>query len=161
MNDLIVCHLLVSYALSLGRCIFSRKVSACDKPIGMHFKMLSRTRISVCIGALFGVHLVEPFLYRQHLLQQHSKLVPTFQQLYLDLQETEPCKLLNLNKAALTFITDSQFTHSRYSIEICRSIEAICEFYKPQVLKILNVILPDLAEAFQKQKGGDIWVWFS
>ena len=32
-------------------------------------------------------------------------------------------------------------------------VEAICEEYKPQVLKILNVILPALAEAFQRQKG--------
>ena len=40
-----------------------------------------------------------------------------------------------------------------YAIEICRSIEAICEDYEPQVLKILKVILPVLAEAFQKQKG--------
>ena len=38
-----------------------------------------------------------------------------------------------------------------YAIEIC--IEATCEDYEPQVLKILKVILPVLAEAFQNQKG--------
>ena len=37
----------------------------------------------------------------------------------------------------------------------CRSIETICEDYEyePQVLKILKVVLPALAEVFQKQKG--------
>ena len=58
----------------------------------------------------------------------YSKLIPAFQQLYHDLLETEPCKLLNLNKAEFTFVTDSLFTHSNYALEICRSIEAICEF---------------------------------
>ena len=58
-----------------------------------------------------------------------------------------------MNKAAFTFVSDSQFTHSRYALEICRSIEAICEEYKPHVLKILKVILTALAEAFQRQKG--------
>ena len=80
------------------------------------------------------------------------KLIRAFQQVYHDLLETEPCKLLNLNKAAFTFVSDSQFTQFRYALEICRSIEAICEEYKPQVLKILKVILPALAEAFQTQK---------
>ena len=59
-----------------------------------------------------------------------------------------------MKKAAFTFVSDSQFTHSRYALEICRSIEEICEEYiKPQVLKILRVILPALAETFQTQKG--------
>ena len=104
------------------------------------------------IGALLGVHLVEPFfLLTTFTAMTYSKLIPAFQQLYHDLLETEPCKLLNLH--AFTFVSDSQFTHSRYALEICRSIEAICEEYKPQVLKILKVILPALAEALQTQKG--------
>ena len=60
--------------------------------------------------------------------------------------------VLNLNKAAFTFVSDSQFTHSRYALDICRSIEAICEEYKP-----LKVILPTLAEGFQRQKGEIFW----
>ena len=108
----------------------------------------------LCFGALLGVHLVEPFLILTTSTDTtYSKLIPSFQHLYHDLLETEPCKLLNLNKAAFIFVSDSQFTHSRYALEICRSIEAICEEYKPQVLKILKVILPALAEAFQRQKG--------
>ena len=31
-----------------------------------------------------------------------------------------------------------------YTIEICGSIEAICEYNKPQVLEMLKVILPAL-----------------
>ena len=93
------------------------------------------------------------FILTTSTARTYSKLIPSFQQLYHDLLETEPSKLLNLNKAAFTFVSDSRFTHSRYALEICRSIEAICEEYKPQVLKILKVILPALAEAFQTQKG--------
>ena len=98
------------------------------------FLELEFLKVMLCIGALLGVHLVEPFLtLTTSTATTYSKLIPAFQQLYLDLLETEPCKLLNLNKGAFTFVTDSQFTHSRYAIEICRSIEAICEDYEPQV----------------------------
>ena len=112
------------------------------------FLDLEFLKVMLCIGALLG----EPFFILTSTAMTYSKLIPAFQQLYHDLLETEPCKLLNLNKAAFTFVSDSQFTHSRYALEICRSIEAICEEYKPQVLKILKVILPALAEAFQRQK---------
>ena len=118
------------------------------------FLDLEFLKVMLCIGALLGVHLVEPFLIlTTSAATTYSKLIPAFQQLYHDLLETEPCKLLNLNKAAFSFVSDSQFTHSRYALEICRGIEAACEEYKPQVLKILKVILPALAEAFQRQKG--------
>ena len=102
----------------------------------MHFLDLEFLKGMLCIGALLGVHLVEPFLIlTTSTAMTYSKLIPAFQQLYHDLLEIEPCKLLNLNKAAFTFVSDSQFTHSRYALEICRSIEAICEEYIPQVLK--------------------------
>ena len=117
------------------------------------FLDLEYLKVMLRIGALLGVHLVEPFFDIDNIYCNDTKLIPAFQQLYHDLLETEPCKLLNLNKAAFTFVSDSQFIHSRYALEICRSIEAICEEYKPQVLKILKVILPALAEALQTQKG--------
>ena len=118
------------------------------------FLYLKFLKVMLCIGALLGVHLVEPFLMlTTSAATTYSKLIPTYQQLYHDLLETEPCKLHKLNKAAFSFVSDSQFTHSRYALEICRSIEAVCEEYKPQVLKILKFILPALAEAFQRQKG--------
>ena len=92
------------------------------------FLDLEFLKVMLCIGALIGVHLVEPFLIlTTSTAMTYSKLIPAFQQLYHDLLETEPCKLVNLKKAAFTFVSDSQFTHSRYALETCRSIEAICE----------------------------------
>ena len=48
----------------------------------------------------------------------YSKLIPVWQLMY---------------KGAFTFVTDSQYTHSRYVIEVCTSIEGICEDYEPHV----------------------------
>ena len=129
----------------------SRLVSACDQPyiVGC-FLDLEFLKVMLGIGALLGVHLVEPFLI---LTISTATSYSCFSTAYYDLLKIEPCKLLNLNKAAFTFFSDSQFTHFRCALKICRSIEAICEEYKPQVLKILKVILPVLAEAFQRQKG--------
>ena len=93
-------------------------------------------KVMLCIGALLGVHLVMPFWYWQHLLQQHIQ------------QLSWPARNWTL-QAPKTFVTDSQFTHSRYAIETSRSIEAICEYHK----FLRYVILPALAEAFLKHKG--------
>ena len=56
-------------------------------------------KIILCIGALLGVHFVEPCLTLT--TSTATKLFPDFQQLYIYLLETEPCKLLNLNKVHL------------------------------------------------------------
>ena len=125
------------------------------------FLDLEFLKVMLCIGALLGVHLVEPFLIlTTSTAMTYSKLIPAFQQLYHDLLETEPCKLLNLNKAAFTFVSDSQFTHSRYALEICRSIEAICEEYKPQVLKDTKSYPTCSCRSISNTERGDIWVWF-
>ena len=61
-------------------------------------------------------YLVELFvIYWQHLLQQRT---PAFQWLYLLPGSTECCKLLNLDKAAFNYVTDSQLCISRYGFEI-------------------------------------------
>ena len=106
-------------------------------------------KVMLCIGALLGVHLVEPFfILTTSTAMTYSKLIRAFQQVYHDLLETKPCKLLNLNKAAF-----------RYGLEICRSIEAICEEYKPQVLKIKSY--PTCScRSISNTETGDIWVWF-
>ena len=56
----------------------------------MHCKMLSRSlKVMLCIDALLGVHLLEPFLIlTTSTAMTYSKLIPAFQQLYHDLLET-------------------------------------------------------------------------
>ena len=62
-------------------------------------------KVMLCIDALLGVHLVDPFLTLTiSTVTIYSKLFAAFQQLYLDLLKTEPCKLLNSNKDAFTFV---------------------------------------------------------
>ena len=65
---------------------------------------------------LLHYYLVEQFVI--HVYWQHLQRIPAFQQLYLLPAVTECCKLLNLDKPAFNFVTDSQFMHSRYAFEI-------------------------------------------
>ena len=59
-------------------------------------------KVILCIDALLGVHLVDPILTLT--ISTVTILFAAFQQLYLDLLKTEPCKLLNSNKDAFTFV---------------------------------------------------------
>ena len=52
------------------------------------FLELEFLKVMLCIGSLFGVHLVEPFLtLTTSTATTYSTLIPAFQQLYLDLLE--------------------------------------------------------------------------
>ena len=85
---------------------------ACAQPIGMHCKMLSRSRMSksdAMYWCIIRSALSRAFFDTDNI---YCNDIPTA---YHDLLETEPCKLLNLNMAAFAFVSDSQFTHSRYA----------------------------------------------
>ena len=107
-----------------------------------------------CTGALIGLHLVEPFLsLTTSTNTTYSKLIAAFQQLYRDLFETEAENLLVLNKPAFSFVSKARFYQTQNDEEICEAIQQTINEMKPQVIKLLKVILPRLADGFKNQKG--------
>ena len=118
------------------------------------FLELDFLKIMYCVGALIGLHLVEPFLSLTTSTDtRYSKLIPAFKGLYHDLKETEPCRLLNVEQPAFNFVSIARFKQSKYDDDICKAIFQVCEEHKAEITKILRLLLPALAEAFQKQKG--------
>ena len=107
-----------------------------------------------CTGALIGLYLVEPFLsLTTSTNTTYSKLIPAFQQLYRDLLETEAENLFVLDKPDFSFVSEARFYLTRCDEEICEAIQQTINEMKPQVIKLLKVILPQLADGFKNQKG--------
>ena len=79
--------------------------------------------------------------------------MPAFQQLYRDLLETEAENLLLLDKPAFSFVSEARFYQTHCDEEICEAIQQTINEIKPQVIKLLKMILPRLADGFKNQKG--------
>jgi hypothetical protein len=109
-------------------------------------------KVMYCAGALTGLHLVEPYLSLTISKETtYSKLIPAFQQLYLELRDTDACTLLNVNEPAFSLVSSDRFRQTKYDDDIC--ISRVVTAFQPEVLKLLRIILPKLAEGFQRQKG--------
>ena len=80
-------------------------------------------------------------------------MVPAFHQLYEDLQSTDSVLLLDVNKPAFDFVSEERFTSTRYDNDICEAISQVTSVYRTEVIKIIKMMLPSLAEGFLKQKG--------
>ena len=100
------------------------------------------------------MHLVEPFLsLTTSTNTTYSKLIPAFKQLYEDLISTEPEKLLDVNVPAYAFISEARFNETRYEADVCSAIETVANELRPDLLKVLRLLLPKLADGFKNQKG--------
>lgn len=107
-----------------------------------------------CVGALIGLHLVEPFLsLTTSSNTSYSTLIPAFKQLYEDLTDTDALQLLDLDKPAFKFISKERFEQCKYDSDICEVIAKTGQQMRTQVLSVLTMVLPALAKGFKNQKG--------
>ena len=107
-----------------------------------------------CAGALLGLHLVEPYLSLTTAASTtYSKLIPAFQQLFRNLSETNVTDLLQTNAPAFSFVSMERFQQTRYDDDMCQCIADVVDAYRPEVTKVLQMMMPGLAAGFQKQKG--------
>lgn len=56
-------------------------------------------------------------------------------------------------ETCLYFVTKGRLKNSRNDDETRKAAEVVAHDYKPQVLKLLNFMVPAAAKAFRKQKG--------
>ena len=107
----------------------------------------------VC-AAVIGVHLIEPYLSLTYFDQvDYEQLIPTMQQLYHDLTHTSPEQLIDITKPAFKFVDQKRFDSLKWNKEILTSLSAHITANKENVLKILNLLLPVLADGFFVQRG--------
>ena len=107
------------------------------------FLDLDFLKVVYCAGALIRLHLVEPFLSLTMAADStYTKIIPAFQQLYQELLDTDAYTLLNVDEPAFKFVSTEIFKHARYDEETCDAIVKVAASFRPQVIKLLEVILP-------------------
>ena len=118
------------------------------------FEELEYLRILATVGAIIGIHLVEPFLsLTTSTTVDYSKLQSSFPVLYQNLVETKPELLLDITKPALSFTSQERFESVRYPQEILLSIQSAIETYRGPIVTVLKLLLPRLAAGWERQRG--------
>jgi hypothetical protein len=118
------------------------------------FEGLEYLRILAAVGAIIGIHRVEPFLSLTTSTNVgYSKLQVAFPCLYQDLVETKPELLLDLTKPAFSFTSQERFDSVLYPKEIISSIEAAIETYRGEIVSVLKLLLLQLASGWERQRG--------
>ena len=102
-------------------------------------------------AAILGVYLIEPFLALTYSVDvTNRELVPAMQKLYENLtRTTDMGKLLDLSKPAFDFINESQFKLRLWLKKLLNALS----LNKPELVKILKLMLPKLAEGWLRQRG--------
>ena len=98
------------------------------------FIELDILKVMFAVGALLGLHLVEPFLSLTTSTDTtYAKLVPAFRQLHYDLKHTDPERVLSTSFRAFQFVSQERFDQCKYAEDVCESIATVAEEYKTQV----------------------------
>ncbi|KAI8509055.1 hypothetical protein Bbelb_129030 [Branchiostoma belcheri] len=117
------------------------------------FESVEFLKVHLAVGALFGVHLVEPFLaITTSTAIDYSKLTLHMKELYLDLTTTDPRALLDTSKPAFGFITQESFQKCKYSEEILSAVANVVREHSDRIVKVVSLALPKLAEGFHRQR---------
>ena len=95
----------------------------------LFFEDVEFLRIHCAVGALIGIHLLEPYLSLTTSANvTYSKLIPAMKQLYTDLTTTDVEELLDLSKPAFRFISMERFNTSikLWDDAIIQSLKSQC-----------------------------------
>ena len=120
------------------------------------FQDVQYLTVFCAVGAIIGVHLVQPFLSVTYYdILKYSELIPAMKTLYQDLTTCDPDKLTDLTQPAFSFITSKRFKDCNkcWSLSILSTIESAVTENKERVVGVLKVLLPRLADGWFKQRG--------
>ena len=122
----------------------------------MLFEDVEFLKIHCAVGALIGIHLVEPyFSLTTSTNVPYSKLTPAMQQLYLDLTTTDPNQLLDISKPAFHFVSKERFKNcfGSWAPELLESVKTFVNIHSERVICVLKLVLPKCADGFYLQRG--------
>ena len=98
------------------------------------FEDVEFLRVLCLVGALVGLHLIEPFVkMTSSAATTYSDLKITFPQLYEDLCTADVNHFFQFEKPALSFASQNCFDDVKYDSTILESLGYACQEYKPQV----------------------------
>lgn len=117
------------------------------------FEGVEFLKVHLAVGALFGVHLIEPFLAITTSTNiDYSTLTYHMKELYLDLTTADPQALLDTSKPAFGFITRELFQKCKYNGEILSAVANVVGEHSDRIVKVISLALPKLAEGFHRQR---------
>ena len=101
------------------------------------------------------IHLIEPYLALTYFNPvTYEDLIPLSRQLYDDLKNTSSSDLLFVDKFAFSFANRLEFEEvTLWNPKLITSLVSYIDLYKPQVLQIIDLLLPMLAEGWFIQRG--------
>jgi hypothetical protein len=100
------------------------------------FEDMEFINIFLVVAALIGIHLVEPYLALTYL------------------QSTSSADLLDVDSFAFTFAAGLDIDEVlKWDSKLLTSLKAHIDLYRPQVVKLLDLLLHQLAEGWFKQRG--------
>ena len=118
------------------------------------FESLEYIRVMAAVGAVIGIHLIEPFVsLTSSSTTTYSKLITSFPQLYTDLTTTPSRLLLDLSTPAFKFISKERFESVKYPDTLLRGTKQVLEQYNDKVVSVLDILLPRLASGWELQRG--------
>ena len=109
-----------------------------------------------CAAALVGLHITIPF---QTLLiakeTNYSTLLACFPVLFDELNSIDPQKMCTTKEQVFNYVSDDIFKSALKEIKgvVLESIDETLNSYKEEVINLLHLILPRMAEGFSMQRG--------
>ena len=107
-----------------------------------------------CSAALIGIHFTTPYL--SLLLDTTTKydtLISAFPTIYNDLSKPISDELLQTEKRVVNFVDDKRFKSSLPKECLRECVKNSALQYKKEVINLMEIILPRLAEGFSEQRG--------
>ena len=118
------------------------------------FENLEYLRVLAAVIVLVGVHLVEPFLsLTTSASTTWEKLREAFPQLHSDLTSTDPVSMLGLTEPAFSFVSKERYVSTLYHPDLLQPVKEIIEEFQPEVISMLKLLLPKLADGWCTQRG--------
>jgi hypothetical protein len=98
------------------------------------FEHVEFLRVFCLVGALIGIHLIEPFVkITSSSVVNYDDLKIAFPLLHTNLLNVDIDEFFQVSTPALSFTTQATFDAVKYPTEILNSITAACEVYRPRV----------------------------
>lgn len=117
------------------------------------FEDVDFLKVHLAVGALIGIHLVEPFLSLTTSSKvDYGKLTVAMKQLYMDLTTTNPEKLLDVTQPAFAFVSKDRFDSCKYNTDVVAAVKSVVEQNSDRIVKVLSLTLPKLAAGFHRQR---------
>ena len=119
------------------------------------FGSIEYLTVFCAVGALIGIHLIEPYLSVTYYDQmKYSELIPAMQLLYEQLIACDPHNMLNISSPSLKFISQERFSNCcRWPEEVLQKLMLFINANQTRIVEILRLILPQIAQGFFQQRG--------